>query len=425
VALHASCSAIRGLGMASMSERVHDAKFSKPKNLLEHVPGIQFAEFERPDECCGFGGTFSVSEEAVAAKMGYDKLDFIGKSGADYLVSSDMSCLMHLQGCAHRLGAPLKVYLAHVMREHLQNVRSNQPSYRELPAIPKFHSEQSVDLKRKFAAALKELSGEVVTEPPADFEKFLKNRFPDAKVICSTVPEYAGSRVPEDFTRWSDASSIDVTIIRSPLAVAETGSILFSEEEFRVNTIGVFAHDIVILLDPAEIVAAANSEGMPVVGLGGAVPRAQRLKQAHQSLDTVTLFKPVTKYSAEVDAPEAIGEVLAAAFRAAESGRPGAAFLSLPMDIMTGAAPNLVLAPVRPQELGASPPEAIADAVQLINQAKVPVLLLGMQASEPANATAVRALLEKVPLPCVCCQIWTEPKSSRSTRGGRRGNFRI
>jgi acetolactate synthase I/II/III large subunit len=148
--------------------------------------------------------------------------------------------------------------------------------------------------------------------------------------------------------------------------------------------------------------ATANSEGMPVVGLGGAVPRAQRLKQAHQSLDTVTLFKPVTKYSAEVDAPEAIGEILAAAFRAAESGRPGAAFISLPMDIMTGAAPNLVLAPVRPQELGAGPPEAIADAVQLINQAKVPVLLLGMQASEPANATAVRALLEKVPLPCVC-----------------------
>ena len=111
----------------------------------------------------------------------------------------------------------------------LQNVRNNQPSYRELPAIAKFHSDQPVDLKKKFAAALKELSGEVVTEPPADFEKFLKSRFPDAKVICSTVPEYVGNRVPEDFTRWSDASSIDLTIVRSPLGVAETGSVLFSE----------------------------------------------------------------------------------------------------------------------------------------------------------------------------------------------------
>ena len=136
----------------------------------------------------------------------------------------------------------------------LQNVRNNQPSSRELPAIPKFHSEQPVDLKREFTAALKELYGEVVTEPPADFEEFLRKRFPDAKTICSAVPEYAGNRVPEDFVRWSDASSIDVTIVRSPLGVAETGSVLLSEEEFRVNTIGFLAHDIVILLDPAEIV---------------------------------------------------------------------------------------------------------------------------------------------------------------------------
>jgi len=136
----------------------------------------------------------------------------------------------------------------------LRNVSNNQPASRELPVIPKFHSGQPTDLKRKFAEALKELSGEVVTEPPADFKKWLKERFPDAKVICSTVPEYPGNRKPEDFTRWSDASGIDVTIVRSPLGVAETGSVLLSEQEFRVNTIGVFAHDIVILLDPAEIV---------------------------------------------------------------------------------------------------------------------------------------------------------------------------
>jgi L-lactate dehydrogenase complex protein LldE len=109
VALHNSCSAIRGLGLASMSERVHDAKFSKPKSLLEGVRGIQFTDFERPDECCGFGGSFSVTEEAVAAKMGYDKVEFMRSSGAEYIVSSDMSCLMHLQGCTKRLGTDLKV----------------------------------------------------------------------------------------------------------------------------------------------------------------------------------------------------------------------------------------------------------------------------------------------------------------------------
>ena len=136
----------------------------------------------------------------------------------------------------------------------LGNVRNNQPSLRELPAVPKFHSEEPVDLKTLFTASLQELAGEVVPEPPADFDKFLKERFPDAKTICSAVPEYAGNSKPEDFARWSDASSIDVTIVRSPLGVAETGSVLLSEEEFRVNTIGFLAHDIVILLDPAEIV---------------------------------------------------------------------------------------------------------------------------------------------------------------------------
>jgi hypothetical protein len=58
----------------------------------------------------------------------------------------------------------------------LQNVRNNQPSPRELPAVPAFHSGEPVDLKDRFIAALKELTGEVVTEPPADFESFLRKR---------------------------------------------------------------------------------------------------------------------------------------------------------------------------------------------------------------------------------------------------------
>jgi L-lactate dehydrogenase complex protein LldG len=136
----------------------------------------------------------------------------------------------------------------------LQNIRNNQPSWRELPAVPSFHAESLPDLSKLFAAALKELTGEVVTEPPPDFGEFLKERFPNAKTFCSVVPEHAGNSKPEDFARWSDASSIDVTIVRSPLGVAETGSVLPSEEEFGVNTIGFLAHDIVILLDPADIV---------------------------------------------------------------------------------------------------------------------------------------------------------------------------
>jgi acetolactate synthase-1/2/3 large subunit len=66
--------------------------------------------------------------------------------------------------------------------------------------------------------------------------------------------------------------------------------------------------------------ATASSEGDPVVGIGGVVPVADRLKQLHQSMDTVNLFRSTTKFSAEIDSPSAVSEVVANAFRAAESG---------------------------------------------------------------------------------------------------------
>lgn len=148
--------------------------------------------------------------------------------------------------------------------------------------------------------------------------------------------------------------------------------------------------------------ATANSEGIPLVGFGGGVPRAELLKQTHQSLDTVSLFRPVTRYSVEIDAPEEIGEVVANAFRTAESGQQGAAFVSLPMDVMMGEADNKVLTPVFPPILGAASEDLIAQAVTEINQSKTPVLLLGMSASRPETAQTVRTLLTKNPLPTVC-----------------------
>jgi acetolactate synthase I/II/III large subunit len=67
--------------------------------------------------------------------------------------------------------------------------------------------------------------------------------------------------------------------------------------------------------------ATAHSEGDPMVALGGAVPVAERLKSVHQTMDSVSICKPITKYAAEVDSPASTAEVLAAAFRAAQSGR--------------------------------------------------------------------------------------------------------
>lgn len=139
-------------------------------------------------------------------------------------------------------------------REHvLSNVRRNQPALRELPEVPAFHH-AAEPLISAFERSLKYMAGEFVEHPPSDFAAYLRQKFPQAKNICSAVPEYSGNRKPEDYSNWSDAADIDVTIVRSPLAVAETGSVLLTEMELRVNTIGFLAHDIVILLDPKDIV---------------------------------------------------------------------------------------------------------------------------------------------------------------------------
>jgi L-lactate dehydrogenase complex protein LldE len=85
-------------------------------NLLSKVKGIEFVHLTRPDECCGFGGTFSVFEEGVSARMGHDKVVDQHQSGAEYVTSSDSSCMMHQQGCAERLGMPQKyIHIAQIL----------------------------------------------------------------------------------------------------------------------------------------------------------------------------------------------------------------------------------------------------------------------------------------------------------------------
>jgi len=115
VAYHGNCNALRGIHHARPSELVKPY-FSKPLDLLRLVTGVELVDLARPDECCGFGGTFSVFEPAVSAKMGYDKVADQNRAGAQYVVSADSSCLMHQKGCAERLGLPLKyIHIAQVL----------------------------------------------------------------------------------------------------------------------------------------------------------------------------------------------------------------------------------------------------------------------------------------------------------------------
>jgi acetolactate synthase I/II/III large subunit len=140
--------------------------------------------------------------------------------------------------------------------------------------------------------------------------------------------------------------------------------------------------------------ATANSEGDPIVALGGAVPMAEGLKQIHQSMDAVSIMKPVTKFSATVGAPHAVTEVLNNAFRAAESGRPGAAYVNLPMDVMMAPAGARLLEVPFKNGHGPADAGAIAEAARLLTAAENPVVLLGLLASKPATAEAVRVFIE-------------------------------
>ncbi|WP_429181521.1 acetolactate synthase AlsS [Aeromonas salmonicida] len=145
--------------------------------------------------------------------------------------------------------------------------------------------------------------------------------------------------------------------------------------------------------------ATATSEGDAMVALGGAVRRADGLKLTHQSLDTVSLCRPVTKFSAQVGTGSALSEVMANAFRSAELGRPGAAFVSLPMDIINEPTDGAILVPRAIPEPGAADEAGIDRALSLLAQARKPVVLLGLLASRPENSLAVRAFLDKSRLP--------------------------
>lgn len=108
VGVHQSCHGQRGLKLSQMSELVAP-EFSKPGSLLNMVKDIELIHLNRSDECCGFGGTFCVTEEAVSVKMGKDRVADHLAHGAEYITGVDMSCLMHIEGILKRQNSKVKV----------------------------------------------------------------------------------------------------------------------------------------------------------------------------------------------------------------------------------------------------------------------------------------------------------------------------
>jgi len=97
VGLHHGCHGLREFNLASCSER-NEAAYSKPVQLLNMVKDLELVKLNRADECCGFGGTFAVDQESVSCAMGRSRVHDHVSNGATVIISTDTSCLMHLEG---------------------------------------------------------------------------------------------------------------------------------------------------------------------------------------------------------------------------------------------------------------------------------------------------------------------------------------
>ena len=107
VTFHDGCHGLRELGLKK-----------PPRTLMSHVQGLQLVEMGEAETCCGFGGTFAAKFPMISTAMGDVKCASAAETGAEYIVSNDSSCLMHLQGLLSRQGKPMKtIHLAEVLNQ--------------------------------------------------------------------------------------------------------------------------------------------------------------------------------------------------------------------------------------------------------------------------------------------------------------------
>lgn len=145
----------------------------------------------------------------------------------------------------------------------------------------------------------------------------------------------------------------------------------------------------------------ATDEGDAVLAIGGQVKRGDLLKRAHQSMNNVAMLEPITKYSAEVHDPNTLSETVVNAYRLAKSSKPGASFISIPQDVTDSPVSVKAIKPLSAPKLGSASVLDINYLAQAINNAVLPVLLLGNGASSEGVTAAVRRLLDAVKLPVV------------------------
>ncbi len=136
----------------------------------------------------------------------------------------------------------------------LDRVRRSQPAPLPLPEVPMF-DRPIASLQDTFVAALERMGGQFAKPPSkGSLDSFIRERFPQARVICSATPEVEGTRSIGSVRHPADLDDVDVGVVRAVFGVAETGSVWLSEREYGVNALGFLSQHLVVLLEPKAIV---------------------------------------------------------------------------------------------------------------------------------------------------------------------------
>jgi L-lactate dehydrogenase complex protein LldG len=138
----------------------------------------------------------------------------------------------------------------------LASVRRNLPRVdRPLPDVPLFDDNSPASLLAAFKDSLQRMGG-LFLDTPASGDPLapVREKTAGAKIVCSTVPEIAGSRDIASISAPQDLADVDFTIVRASFGVAETGSVLLSDADLRVNAVAYLAQHLIVFLDPADIV---------------------------------------------------------------------------------------------------------------------------------------------------------------------------
>ncbi|MCC0807932.1 hypothetical protein FPV16_17245 [Methylobacterium sp. W2] len=137
----------------------------------------------------------------------------------------------------------------------LARIRKNRPAGdHPLPLVPDFAPLVGDDLVAEFGERLKRMGGRIAVPVPGE-DPFadVRERLNHSAVIASAVPEIAGNRDLSQVASPGDLADVDVAVVRAVFGVAETGSVLFTQDELQVNAVAYLAQHLVVLLDPADI----------------------------------------------------------------------------------------------------------------------------------------------------------------------------